>query len=775
MPTTVLAPGLGAAASVPPCVAPVPMQAVRLSPSPYHDAMLANRAYMMRLEPDRLLHNYRAQAGLPPKGAVYGGWESETIAGHTLGHYLSALSLLHAQTGDAQAQRRVIYIVSELVLCQQQTRGQQQTPDGYVAGFTRSREGQVEPGRAVFAEIASGHIHSTGFGLNGAWSPLYNWHKLLAGLLDAHRFCGSGAAIGVCTGIAGYLGGVFDRLDVAQMQQVLACEYGGLNESLAELYLRTGDRRWLRLAERIYDRGTLDPLARGEDNLGNLHANTQIPKVIGLAHLHEITGRADYAVASRTFWSAVTEHHSYVIGGTGDREYFTEADTVANYVTEQTCETCATYNMLKLTRQLYAATPRSSFFDYYERAHLNHILAQQNPRTGMFAYMTPLMSGSSRIYSSPFDDFWCCVGTGMESHGKHGDSIYWHAGRDTLLVNLFIPSRLDWEGIKLSLETDYPNSGLITLGVAECARLLPWTLRLRIPAWSNRTTARLNGEFIPIRPDADGYLTLRRAWRPGDWVVLVLDMRLRLEYAPGSDALVSILRGPSVLAADLGPAATAFEGATPALVGMDVLAHVRPVQDGTGGWAVMCRPQGLPLRAFTRQHDRRSAVYFPVLTEAAWAAEQTLLKARKAQLLAIAADATDVFRAGEKHSEQSHGLLAESSYPVMYRGRSGRDARSGGFFSFRMHTRSIPIKLLATYWGEERDHRFRILVEGTEIALEQLDASRPGIFFDRAYDVPPALTASKNSILVRFEPLADHSAGPVFGVTCLPANTETTL
>ena len=614
VPSAVLVAGHGAAAAAPPMVSPVPMQAVRLLCSPFHDAMLANRATMMRLEPDRLLHNYRAQAGLVPKGAVYGGWESETIAGHTLGHYLSALSLLHAQTGDAEAQERVLYIVSELVLCQQQTR------NGYVAGFTRSREGRLEPGRLVFAEIAAGQIHSSGFDLNGAWSPLYNWHKLFAGLLDAHRFCGSAAALEVCTGLAGYLGGVFDRLDDVQMQQVLVCEYGGLNESLAELSLRTGDERWRHLAERIYDRRTLAPLGRGEDHLGNLHANTQIPKVIGLAHLHAITGRRDYAVASRTFWSAVTAHHSYNIGGNGDREYFTAADSVAHYITEQTCETCATYNMLKLTRQLYARTPFAWFFDYYERAHLNHILAQQNPRTGMFAYMTPLMSGSSRIYSSPVDDFWCCFGTGMESHAKHGDSIYWHAGSDTLLVNLFVPSRLDWNGIGLSLETAYPDSGRITLNVAASHRSRPWTLRLRIPAWSIDTTARLNGEAIPVVPDAAGYLTLRRPWRRGDQLALILDMRLRLEYPRGSDRLVSILRGPSVLAADLGPAAATFEGVAPVLVGKDVLAHIRPVRHGSGGIrpVLRCRPHELQLTAFASQHERRSAVYFPVFTEAEW-------------------------------------------------------------------------------------------------------------------------------------------------------------
>ena len=761
---TAISPG-AASPPVRDAVRPVPMEAVRLSPSPFRDAMLANGAYLMRLSPDRLLHNYRTQAGLMPKAAVYGGWESDTIAGHTLGHYLSALSLYHAQTGDAEARRRVAYIVSELVLCQRQN------PDGYVAGFTRKHDGRVEPGRAAFDEVGAGRIHATSFDLNGAWSPLYNFHKLFAGLLDADRFCGDTAALGVCTRLAGYLGDIFDRLDDAQMQRVLACEYGGLNESLGELSVRTGNRRWLHLAERLHDDRTLAPLGRGEDNLADLHANTQIPKLIGLARLHEITGRTEYAVASRTFWSAVTAHHSYVIGGNGDREYFTAADSIAGYLTEQTCETCASYNMLKLTRQLYARTPTSTFFDYYERTHLNHIMAQQNPRTGMFAYMTPLAAGSSRAYSTPFDDFWCCVGTGMESHAKHGDSIFWHAGRDTLLVNLFIPARLDWNGIALAIETDYPASGLVTLDLAASGRSRPWTLRLRLPGWSSATTARLNGRPIPVAPDADGYLTLRRRWRQGDRIALLLDMGLRLEHPPGSRALVSVLRGPSVLAADLGPASGPSETVAPAFVSEDILQHLQPARDGS----VSYRSTGLRLTAFAQQHERRSVVYFPVFTEAEWNVEQARSRTEQARLDALAAGAIDVFHPGEAKSERDHGLVAEISYPVLYRGRNGRDARSGGFFAFRLRARPGPLQLLATYWGEERDSRFRILVDGREIAVEHLDASHPGVFFDRVYAVPPALVAGRDSILVRFEPLPDHAAGPLYAAYCLTTNTGTTL
>ena len=744
-----------------PMPTPVPLRAVRLRPSPYRDALDANAAYVMRLSPDRLLHNYRAQAGLEPKGEVYGGWESDTIAGHTLGHYLSALALLHAQTGAEAPRLRAAYVVAELALCQRRGR------DGFLCGFTRRREGRIEPGRAAFDEIEAGLIHSTGFDLNGAWSPLYNWHKLMAGLLDVAQLCGDRLAASVCLGLASYLGDLFDRLDEAQLQQVLACEYGGLNESFAELHGRTGDPRWLALARRIYDRRTLDPLARGEDDLANLHANTQIPKIVGLARLYEITGEPAYATASLTFWNAVTAHHSYVIGGNGDREYFTAADSIADHVTEQTCETCASYNMLKLTRQIYARRPHAGIFDYYERTHLNHILAQQNPRTGMFAYMTPLLAGSARAYSTPFDDFWCCVGTGMESHAKHGDSVWWHDGRETILVNLFVPSRLDWAGIRLVLDTDYPKSGHVTLRVEHAPRR-PLALRVRLPSWSGETAVSLNDAVLPATADPDGYLSLRRCWNDGDRLELVFDMRLRLEHPAGSAGLATVLRGPAVLAVDLGPADRPWDGLAPALVGGSVLDNL--VREGDGYRARgVGRPDDFLLTAFAFQHERRSAVYLPVFDATGWSREQARLRAEQAAARALAARSVDLFHPGEMQSERDHALDARSSFPVVYRGRNGRDARAGGFFAFRMRTRPGPLELRATYWGEERDHDFLILVEGSVIATERLTGGRTGLFFDRTYRIPDSLTEGKDGITVRFEPLPDRTAGPVFGVACLSA------
>ncbi|GAA4488546.1 glycoside hydrolase family 127 protein [Gluconacetobacter asukensis] len=744
----------------------VPMRDVRLDPSPWLVAQDVNTAYLLRLDPDRLLHNYREQAGLQPKGAAYGGWEGETIAGHTLGHYLSALSLCHAQTGNVEARRRVHYITAELVACQSRD------PVGYVAGFTCIQNGRTLPGKVAFEQIRLGRIHSTGFDLNGAWSPLYNWHKLFAGLLDAQAHCGDLHAQGIMIRLGGYIEGILAPLHDEQLQAVLSCEYGGLNESFAELYARTGEARWLRLARLIHDGRVLDPLQEGRDDLANLHSNTQIPKLVGLARLHEVAGDARALTAARTFWESVTRHYSYVIGGNGDREYFPLPDTISRHLTEQTCETCSSYNMLKLTRQLYGQSGDSRFFDYYERTHLNHIRAAQNPRTGMFCYMTPMMAGAARQYSTSFDDFWCCVGTGMESHAKHGDSIYWQVGRTTLLVNLFIPSRVRWEegGMRLRLETAYPDSGTVRLAVEGGAGEGERTLGLRVPAWCPGVTLAVNG-VAETGGRQDGYVVLRRVWRAGDVIELILDLPLRAEAANDDPRMIAFLHGPTVLAADLGSVDAPFDGPAPALVSEAALGSLVP-GEAPGTWRTKGagRPGDLLLSAFHAQHDRRAAPYLPVFTAEEWTREQARFRAAEQRRRVLDTHAADVFHPGEMQAERDHALSSALSFPVVYRGRNGRDARSGGHFTFTMRTRPGPAVLQVTYWGGERDRRFAILANGAVLARQMLEAGHPDRFFSVRYPLPAALTAAGRPVAITFRPDPDHSAGPVFGVAMLAAD-----
>jgi DUF1680 family protein len=751
---------------LPPAAMPVPLTSVRLLPSDYATAVEVNRAWLHSLSADRLLSQFRKYAGLEPKAPPYGGWESETIAGHTLGHYLSALALMHEQTGDTECRARSAYIVGELAAIQAR-RG-----DGYIGALQRKRpDGSIVDGQEIFPEVMRGDIRAGPFDLNGAWSPLYNVHKTFAGLLDAHRVFGDKQALAVAVRLAGYFETVFAALDAAQMELMLACEYGGLNESFAELSARTHDPRWLALARRIYDHKMLDPLARGEDRLAYFHANTQVPKLIGLAKIHELDGGAATRAAAETFWAAVIRHHSYVIGGNSDREYFSPPDTIARNITEQTCEHCNTYNMLKLTRQLYGWQPDASYFDYYERAHLNHVMAAQNRRTGGFTYMTPLMSGAPREYSKPGEDvFWCCVGTGMESHSKHGDSIFWEGG-DTVFVNLYIPAELRWArtGGVIQLETGYPIDGDVRLTLSDFPESKHFRLALRIPSWVDAAPAiTVNDRRVKFAREK-GYAIVDRAWRSGDRLDLKFPVGLRVEQAPGDPATVSVLHGPMVLAADLGPTTEPDRGIDPAMVGDDLLSHFQPAGLARYRTAGLIRPADLAFAPFYAQADRRHAVYFRRFTEAGWRAEQAARASARAEEADLKRRSIDLVALGDEQDEKTHGLRSEISYPVSYRRRTGRDARSGGFVEFTMKAVPGPLVLQASYWGDENPRAFDILVDGQRLATQRLGHDRPGTFFTVDYPVPPALTDGKQTVAIKFLPHDRNTAGPVFGVRLLRA------
>ena len=561
---------------------------------------------------------------------------------------------------------------------------------------------------------------------------------------------------------------MFAALTPAQVQAVLGCEYGGLNESYAELYARTRDARWLRMANLIYDTRVLDPLAAREDKLANFHANTQVPKLIGLARIHEVSGDPAKATAARFFWETVTRHHSYVIGGNADREYFSAPDTIADHITEQTCEHCNTYNMLKLTRHLWSWQPDGALFFFYERALLNHTMAAQDPKTGGFTYMTPLLTGADRGYSTTDDDaFWCCVGSGMEAHAKHGESIFWEGDDGSFYVNLYIPADATWaaRGAAVSLETGYPFTAQATLTFRRLSSGR-FPVAIRVPGWAaGRAVVSVNG--APASPAfARGYAIVTRAWQAGDTVSITLPLDLRMEAAPGDADTVAFLRGPLVLAADLGPDETKWEGADPAMVGADLLAGFTADDAAPGHYATrgIVRPRDLSFVPFYRQYERRSAIYFKRFSDAAWVREEAAFTADQARRKDIAARSVDVMFLGEMQPERDHKLVSEQSYPVTYRGRQGRDVRAGGYMKFTMKTRAGPLVLQASYWGGERGRDFDILVDDVKVATQHLGGDKPGKFFDVDYPLPEALTRGKSAVKVRFVPHDGSTAGPVFGV-----------
>lgn len=746
-------------------VTALPLQSVRLKPSIFLDSLLVNRRYLFELEPDRLLHNFLQYAGLPPKGDVYGGWEGDTIAGHTLGHYLSALSKLYAQTGDAEVKQRIDYIVGELA------RAQAQDKDGYVGGLTRKTDaGAIVGGKSVFESVRAGEVKGSKFNINGSWSPLYTVHKLFAGLLDADALAGNAQALQVLQPLASYFADVFDALDHDQMQSLLATEFGGLNESYIELGARTGTPRWIAIGKRLRHEGIVDPAIAGKDDLPHHHANTQVPKFIGEARQFEVTGDIDSAAAARFFWETVTAHYSYVIGGNADREYFQQPDTIAAFLTEQTCEHCNSYNMLKLTRHLYQWTPQARYFDYYERTLLNHTMSAQHPETGMFTYMTPMITGGERGFSDKFDSFWCCVGSGMEAHAQFGDSIYWQDA-DALYVNLYIPSTLDWKegGLTLDLDSGVPHNGRVRLQVNRADATASRRLLLRIPEWSGAGhVLKLNGRKVAAKA-SDGYVVLERRWEAGDVVELELDTALRLEHAAGDPDTVVVMRGPLALAADLGPATAPYDAPDPALV-----ADVSPLSGfialpGPGRFlASTTRPQALEFSPFYAQHDRRSALYFRRMDAAQWAAEALRRDQAQTAHASLQASAVDMIQFGNAVSEKAHSLNSDTSFAAAYRRQECRDVRGKGFVTFVMKGSAQPLALRLRFWGSDKG-RFNILVNGTLAVAVTVERGEVIDFVDRDYPLPHALTRGGQALTFRIDPQHGDTAGPLFGGWLIPA------
>src|SRR5579871_3005549 len=477
---------------------PFSLDSVRLLDGPFKHAQEQDLKYLLSLEPDRLLHNFRTEAGLSPKAARYGGWESMGVAGHTLGHYLSACAMMYQATADSRLKRRVDYIVAELAVCQKAN------GNGYISA--------IPGGKEIFAAIKAGDGGAIGRG----WVPWYTMHKLLAGLRDTYEDCGNQQARQALIALADWTLDTTHNLTDAEFAKMLDTEQGGMNEALADVYAVTGDRKYLDLARRFCHRRILDPMAEKRDILNGFHANTQIPKVIGFARIYELTGEDRYGAAARFFWDTVVQHRTYAIGGNSDYEHFFPPEQFDKHLSPETAETCNTYNMLKLTRHLFAWEPSAAWMDYYERALYNHILASQDPDTGMMTYFVSLKPGHFKVYNSPDDSFWCCTGTGMENHARYGETIYFHDAA-SLYVNLFIPSALTWKekGLVVRQQTRFPEEETTRLSI-ECAHPVPLALKIRYPSWAKGMTVRVNGKLRKVSAAPGSYVTISGTWRQGD-------------------------------------------------------------------------------------------------------------------------------------------------------------------------------------------------------------------------------------------------------------------
>lgn len=728
-----------------PVAQPFPLSDVRLLGGPWLQNEKATAAYLLEIEPDRLLHSFREHSGLKPKGEIYGGWENSGLAGHTLGHYLTACAQEYAETGDARYKAKVDAIVAELVACQKNR------SDGYISA--------IPDGDAKWAEIRKGQIKSGGFDLNGMWSPWYTHHKVLAGLLDAYRLTGNAEALGVAKRFADWMIWETEPLDDAAWQKMLNCEYGGMNDALAELYSYTKETKYLDLARKFYDRRVLDPLAEGKDELAGKHSNTQIPKIVGLARLYETTGDAKDRATAEFFWNAVVNDHTYAIGGNSNGEYLGPPDKLRDTLSSNTAETCNTYNMLKLTRHIFGWDPEAKTMDFYERAYFNHILGSQDPATGGVTYFMPLLSGAKREYSDKWNNFTCCHGSGMENHTKHGDTAYFHDGAKTLWVNLFMPTELNWRdaGVKIRQETGFPQSEGVALTILPGSKARAFEMRLRHPGWAKGAVEyRLNGKTIARSETPGSYASIRRTWRAGDKLEFRLPMSLRTEAMPDDPKRVAVLYGPLVLAADLGPASGPFPR-TPVLVAdggrpAEWLERVPGPElafrtKGAG------RPNDLTFRPFYTLHEERYATYFDEFTEAQWKTSEAEYRAEEARQRDLEARTVDAMVIGQMQPERDHDLKSEGNDVREANGRTFRTPLNGGWFEFTMKVDpEKALDLVLSYWGNERvKPDFTILMDGEELAKEQLAGKPMNVFYDVAYSLPVERTRGKSKVTIRVQ------------------------
>jgi DUF1680 family protein len=739
-----------AAPAVPLKVHAFPLMDVRLLDGPFKRAMELDKQYLLSLDVDSLLHNFRVNAGLPSSAKPLGGWEEPKceLRGHFVGHYLSACALMYASTGDEKIKQKGDAVVAGLAECQAKI------GNGYLSAFPEEFFDRVES-------------------RNKVWAPYYTLHKIYAGLLDMYECCGNQQALDVCRKFANWVIARNDKLSDEQMQKMLGAEHGGMCEVLANLYGITGEEKYLAIARRFNHQAIIGPASNEQDKLTGLHANTQIPKFIGAARQYELDGDKSLKTAASFFWDKVVNERSYVIGGNSDKEGFTRKESLSKALGEGTCETCNTYNMLKLTRHLFCLDPQARYADYYERALYNHILASQNPQTGMLCYFIPLQSGSRKYYSGPLDSFWCCTGTGVENHAKYGDSIYFHGDGD-LYVNLFIASELNWKnkGLKLRQETKYPDEASSKL-VLSCDKPVELSLHVRRPWWATKDfEIRVNGQKQEITNEPGSFAVITRTWNNGDQVEISMPFSLRTEGFRDNPRRFAFLNGPLVLCAEVYP-----NTPVPCIFGDEtsVFSGLAPLNGQPStfqGSPQECRipaekqSDGVRLEPLYKMHgDRHYMVYWDLVPPDQWPAKEAEYLAAAAKRKEIEARIVDVVKPGDMQNEGDHKLKSEDSSLGEINNCKWRQATDSGWFSWEVKVLpDQPQQLCLTFWGGNTFNGiFDILIDDVKLVTHKL-TNKPGQFLDQIYAIPPDMIKGKDKVTVMFQAHPGAIAGGVFGL-----------
>jgi hypothetical protein len=753
---------------------------VKLLDGPFKKARDLNIQTLLKYKVDRLLAPYLKEAGLKPKDSSYRNWEG--LDGHIGGHYLTAIAI-NTATGNAECKKRMLYMIAELQRCQDANATNNKSWGiGYVGGVPNSE--------AVWKSVQDGDFKA----FHAGWVPWYNVHKMYAGLRDAWIYAGSKQAKNMFLHFCDWAINITSKLSDAQMQSMLDTEQGGMNEVLADAYAISGDRRYLVAAERFSHHMLLNPMSEGIDNLDNKHANTQVPKAIGFARIGELSGDKKYVDAGSFFWQTVTSNRTLAFGGNSRREFFPSVASSIDFINDvEGPESCNSNNMLKLTEDLFRKNPSAKYADYYERTIYNHILSTQNPETGGYVYFTPVRPRSYKVYSAPNEAMWCCVGTGMENHGKYNEFIYTHSG-DSLFVNLFIASELNWKekGIQLTQQTKFPFEEKTKLLITEGNSMLK--LMIRYPWWvkDGALKIKVNGKDVSIQNHPSSYVSINRQWKKGDVIEITLPMHNTISPLPNVPQYIAIMHGPILLGAKTGtedmkgliaddsrwghiPSGKKLPvDKAPIFVADNVssITHdLVPIKNEPLHFTVknvkVVNPIKIELQPFYQIYDARYMMYWMALSNAGYQKYIDSISAFEKEKLDLDKRTVDFVNPGEQQPEVDHAMQSEKSRTGNNQDQMFREAFNGGYFSYNMATNNrMNLSLMVRYWGAEwGSHKFEIYVDDKKLATEDNTGKwNQSQFKEVTYPIPDKMIKDKENVRVKFVALDGSSAGPVYYV-----------
>jgi uncharacterized protein len=718
------------------------MKDINLLDGPFKKGLEQNHDYLLNLDINSLLHNFRINAGFPSHAIPLKGWEAPDIElrGHFTGHFLSACALIYSSTNDKRFIKKADSVIIELEKCQNAL-----GKTGYLSAFPESFIDRVETGNRV-------------------WAPYYTLHKIFTGLIDAYIYLDNTKALEIAEKMAAWVKSRTDKLSDEQIQKMLRTEYGGMNDMFYNLYGLTGNKTYIEMAKRFEQKSFFEPLSEHQDKLKGLHVNTQIPKVIGSARGYELTGDEYYKTIATFFWNQVTNARAYSTGGTSHYEYFrSEPYHLSDQLSANDHENCCTYNMLKLTSHLFQWTADAHYADYYEKALFNGIMGTQHPKAGgAFMYYVPMKPGLFRYYCEPESSFVCCSGTGIESFSKFNDNIYFH-NNDELVINLFIASELKWteKGITLIQETKFPEEEKTTFKL-KIKNPVNFSFNIRIPYWIQKGyTIKINDKIIEASSSPGSYFKIVRTWKNNDKIEITLPMSLHLWKMPDNPKRISIMYGPLVLAGALGDKGMdesmkfgmygdAYlmnsEGAAieiPSFITdeSDPDKWIKPIKgkpltfktEGVG------KPEDVTLIPFYKLYGERYSVYWDIFTIKEWGERKTPMPD----------NLLDKWVTGDKISDDSHNFQA---YYIEKGDTLGKKwVKSKSWFRFDINIfPDKPNTLRVTYYGNESESMFNLFIDGIKINTPALLKHENG-FYSIDYDLPVEQTKGKDRIAISYK------------------------